>query len=208
MIVRCMQPLEPQESARRGATGRVPRRAKPPTPTAHMTTPTTTTRPRRRRSHALWMLFVVGCVIRWLMISAGVSQDLAIASINNKPSRASAGALRSPRSPPPPPPPPPRQPFWRIVSNASSQAPPRLVWIRCAGNGKYLSVSARNKVRAAALDNTHARAQWVLLDVLGADGRRGVALRSHLTGQLVRLPPYALDPQLLGSNDTRLQAQP
>ena len=172
-----------------------------------MTTPTTTTRPRRRRSHALWMLFVVGCVIRWLMISAGVSQDLAIASINNKPSRASAGAVRSPRSPPPPPP-PPRQPFWRIVSNASSQAPPRLVWIRCAGNGKYLSVSARNKVRAAALDNTHARAQWVLLDVLGADGRRGVALRSHLTGQLVRLPPYALDPQLLGSNDTRLQAQP
>ena len=171
-----------------------------------MTTPTTTTRPRRRRSHALWMLFVVGCVIRWLMISAGVSQDLAIASINNKPSRASAGAVRSPRSPPPPPPPPPRQPFWRIVSNASSQAPPRLVWIRCAGNGKYLSVSARNKVRAAALDNTHARAQWVLLDVLGADGRRGVALRSHLTGQLVRLPPYALDPQLLGSNDTRLQA--
>ena len=61
-------------------------------------------------------------------------------------------------------------------------------------------------MRAAALDNTHARAQWVLLDVVGADGRRGVALRSHLTGQLVRLPPYALDPQLLGSNDTRLQA--
>ena len=80
------------------------------------------------------------------------------------------------------------------------------MWIRCAANGKFLSVSARNKVRAAALDNTHARAQWVLLDVVGADGRRGVALRSRLTGQLVRLPPYALDPQLLGTNDTRLQA--
>ena len=80
------------------------------------------------------------------------------------------------------------------------------MWIRCAANGKFLSVSARNKVRAAALDNTHARAQWVLLDVVGADGRRGVALRSRLTGQLVRLPPYALDPQLLGTNDTLLQA--
>ena len=168
--------------------------------------PTTTTasRPRRRRSHALWMLFVVGCGIRWLMISAGVTHDLAIDSIN-KPPRGAAGALQSPRPPPPPPPPPPRPPFWRIVSNVSSQLAPRLVWIRCAANGKFLSVSARNKVRAAALDNTHARAQWVLLDVVGADGRRGVALRSRLTGQLVRLPPYALDPQLLGTNDTRLQ---
>ena len=166
---------------------------------------TTASRPRRRRSHALWMLFVMGCAIRWLMISAGVTHDLATDSMN-KPPRAAAGALQSPRPPPPPPPPPPRPPFWRIVSNVSSQQAPPVVWILCAANGKYLSVSARNKVRAAALDNTHARAQWVLLDVVGADGRRGVALRSRLTGQLVRLPPYALDPQLLGTNDTRLQA--
>ena len=79
------------------------------------------------------------------------------------------------------------------------------MWIRCAANGKYLSVSARNKVRAAALDNTHARAQWVVLDVIGADGRHGVALRSRLTGQLIRLPAHALDPQLLGTNDTSAQ---
>ena len=153
--------------------------------------------PRRRRTHALWMLLVVGGGIRWLMISQTPVDDPI------KSARSAYALLRRPLPPPPPtPPPPPPPPFWRVLS---SDQPPKVVWIRSAGNGKYLSVSARTKVRAAALQASHPRAQWLVLDVVGADGRRAVALRSRLTGQLISIPRGGDDPQLLGSNDTARQ---
>ena len=94
--------------------------------------------PRRRRTHALWMLLVVGGGIRWLMISQTPVDDPI------KSARSAYALLRRPLPPPPPtPPPPPPPPFWRVLS---SDQPPKVVWIRSAGNGKYLSVSARTKV--------------------------------------------------------------
>lgn len=142
----------------------------------------------------MWLLLVLGGCFRLHLISQTPVDEHY---------KAQPAALM--RSPPPPRPPPLRAPppYWTI--EPTPREPPLYVWVRCAGNGKYLSVSQRTKVRAAASDATHPRAHWEVLDVVGQDGRAGVALRSRLTRQLVGLPRFGDDPQLRGGNDTRTQ---